>query len=144
GDERALFGVLAGRIEAVRVDDGMDRIVGERLVGDIFGEVPMVLGSGFPVGFRAAEASRVLRIDPPAYHAVAAVDPVVAKSVGALASFPISGPRGLSGLPAATPPPRAIVVGRRWAPACTQLRHFLDRNQVSFQWLQPDETGSEH
>ena len=144
GDERALFGVLAGRIEAVRVEDGIDRIVGERLAGDIFGEVPMVLGSGFPVGFRAAEASRVLRIDPPAYHAIAAVDPVVAKSVGALASFRISGPRGLLGITAAAPPPRAIVVGRRWDPACTQLRHFLDRNQISFQWLQPDETDSEH
>ena len=27
---------------------------------------------------------------------------------------------------------------RRWDPACAQLRHFLDRNQISFLWLQPD------
>src|SRR6516225_8838563 len=74
GDDRALFAVLEGRIEAVK-DTGRDpRIVGERLTGDVFGEVPMVLGTFFPVGFRAAIPSRVLRISPSDYHAVAAVD----------------------------------------------------------------------
>ncbi|HZP72120.1 MAG TPA: FAD-dependent oxidoreductase [Gaiellaceae bacterium] len=138
GDDRALFAVLDGRIEAVRPQDGIDRIVGERLPGDIFGEVPIVLGTVFPVGFRASERSRVLRIEPAAYHAIAAVDPVIAKSVGALASLRMSGPRGLQGLAAETAPPRALVVGARRDPACTQLRHFLDRNQVTFRWLQPE------
>jgi thioredoxin reductase (NADPH) len=138
GDDRALFAVLEGRVEAVRAVDGIDRVVGERLPGDVFGEVPIVLGTVFPVGFRAAVASRVLRIEPAAYHAIAAADPIVAKSIGALASLRMAGPRGLQGLAADAPPPRAILVGQRWDPACTQLRHFLDRNQISFLWLQPD------
>ena len=138
GDDRALFAVLEGRVEAVKAVDGIDRVVGERLPGDIFGEVPIVLGTVFPVGFRAAVASRVLRIEPAAYHALAAADPIVAKSIGALASLRMAGPRGLQGLAAEPPPPRAILVGQRWDPACTQLRHFLDRNQISFLWLQPD------
>jgi thioredoxin reductase (NADPH) len=138
GDDRALFAVLEGRVEAVRTVDGIDRVVGERLPGDVFGEVPIVLGTVFPVGFRAAVASRVLRIEPAAYHAIAAADPIVAKSIGALASLRMAGPRGLQGLAADAPPPRAILVGQRWDPACTQLRHFLDRNQISFLWLQPD------
>src|SRR5258706_11336137 len=58
GDERALFAVLEGRIEAVRAVDGIDRVLGERLPGDLFGEVPITLGTVFPVGFRAAEPSR--------------------------------------------------------------------------------------
>ncbi len=143
GDDRALLAVLDGRIEAVRTEDGVERVVGERLPGDIFGEVPMVLGTVFPVGFRAAEPSRVLRIEPAAYHAIAAVDPIIAKSVGALATLRMTGPRGLQGLAAEAPAPRAIVVGQRSDPACTRLRHFLDRNQVSFQWLQPDAPDSE-
>ena len=138
GDDRALFAVLEGRVEAVKAVDGIDRVVGERLPGDVFGEVPIVLGTVFPVGFRAAVASRVLRIEPAAYHAIAAADPIVAKSIGALASLRMAGPRGLQGLAAEPPPPRAILVGQRWDPACTQLRHFLDRNQISFLWLQPD------
>jgi thioredoxin reductase (NADPH) len=58
GDDRALFGVLAGRIEAVKLADGVERVVGERLPGDVFGEMPIVLGTVFPVGFRAAVESR--------------------------------------------------------------------------------------
>ena len=55
GAERALFALLEGRIEAVQLLDGVERLVGERLPGDIFGEVPITLGTVFPVGFRAAE-----------------------------------------------------------------------------------------
>ena len=137
GEDRALFAVLEGRIEAVKLVDGIERVVGERLPGDVFGEVPIVLGTVFPVGFRATVESRVMRIEPHDYHAVAAVDPIVAKAVGALASLRMTGARGLQGLAAEPPPPRVLVVGGRWEPACAQLRHFLDRNQINFLWLQP-------
>jgi thioredoxin reductase (NADPH) len=142
GDDRALFGVLEGRIEAVKLVDGIERVVGERRPGDVFGEVPIVLGTVFPVGFRAAVGSRVLRIEPHDYHAAAAVHPIVAKVVGGLASLRMSGPRGLQGLAAEPPAPRVILVGQRWDPACAQLRHFLGRNQISSLWLQPDATDA--
>jgi thioredoxin reductase (NADPH) len=138
GGERALFAVLDGRIEAVKLVDGIPRVVGERQVGELFGEVPIVLGTVFPVGFRAAESTRVLRIEPNDYHAVASFQPDVAKEVGRLAAERISGPRGLQGLASEPPPPRAIVVGHRLDPACTELRHFLDRNQITFMWITPD------
>jgi thioredoxin reductase (NADPH) len=138
GDDAALFAVLEGRIEAVKIVDGVDRVVGERLPGDIFGEVPIVLGAPFPVTFRAAERSRVLRIAPADYHAIAAVDPIVPKAVGALAQFRMTGRRGLEGLASEAPSPRVTLVGQRWDPACAQLRHFLHRNQISFSWLQPE------
>src|ERR671936_3081747 len=114
GAERALFAVLEGRIEPTKVVDGIERVLGERRASDIFGEVPITLGTVFPVGFRAAETSRVMRIEAPAYHAVAAVAPEVAKEVGRLASDRMAGPRGLSGIAADPPPPRAIIVGHRW------------------------------
>jgi thioredoxin reductase (NADPH) len=113
-------------------------VVGVRDHGEIFGEVPITLGTVFPVGFRAAVPSRVMRIEPRDYHAVASGSPDVAKEVGRLASHRMSGLRGLQGLAADPPPPRAIVVGHRMDPACTELRHFLDRNQVTFDWLSPD------
>jgi thioredoxin reductase (NADPH) len=138
GGERALFAVLEGRIEAVKLVDGIERVVGERNPGDIFGEVPISLGTMFPVGFRASERSRVMRLEPHDYHAVASVQPDIAKEVGRLASHRMGGSRGLQGLAADPPPPRAIVVGQRWDASCTELRRFLDRNQVSFIWIQPD------
>jgi thioredoxin reductase (NADPH) len=139
GDERALFALLEGHIEAVKLVDGIERVVGERSPGDLFGEVPITLGTVFPVGFRAAEPSRVMRVEPHDYHAVAAVEPSLVKAVGALAADRMSGPGGLSGIAAEPPPPRAIVVGHRWDPPCAELRRFLDLNQVTFTWLQPDE-----
>jgi thioredoxin reductase (NADPH) len=138
GSDRALFAVLDGRIEAVRISDGSERIVGTRQPGDIFGEVPITLGSAFPVGFRAAERSRVLRIEPHDYHALAAIAPNVAIAVGNLASHRIGGSSGLTAITADRPPPRAIVVGERWDAACTELRRFLDRNQITFTWVTPD------
>src|SRR5829696_1614316 len=138
GGERALFAVLDGKIEAVKLVDGIPRVVGERGVGELFGEVPIALGTFFPVGFRAAEQTRVLRIEPNDYHAVASVQPDIAKEVGRLAADRMSGPRGLQGIAAEPPPPRAIVVGHRLDPYCTDLRHFLDRNQISFKWIAPD------
>ena len=135
GEERALFAVLEGRIEAVKATDGIERVVGERHPGDVFGEVPIVLGTVFPVGFRAAEPTRVMRVDPAAYHSISAVAPEIAQKIGQLAAHRMGGSRGLQGLAADPPPPRAIVVGHRWDPDCAALRAFLDRNQVTYRWI---------
>jgi thioredoxin reductase (NADPH) len=138
GDEPALFGLLEGRIEAVKLVDGIERVIGERKPGDVLGEISITLGLPHPAGFRAAEASRAFRIEPNDYHTVAAAVPDVAKRVGLLASNRITGPRGLQSLISESAPPRAIVLGHRWDPACSDLRRFLDRNQIRFKWLQPD------
>ncbi|MGA8485816.1 MAG: FAD-dependent oxidoreductase, partial [Gaiella sp.] len=123
---------------AVKIEDGIETVVGERNPGDVFGEVPITLGTVFPVGFRAAEESRVMRVEPRDYHAVAAVAPDVTLEVGRLAAYRMSGPGGLQGLAAKPPRPRAIVIGHRWDAACTELRRFLDHNQIVYRWLQPD------
>jgi thioredoxin reductase (NADPH) len=138
GSEAALFAVLDGRIEAVQRADGVERVVGGRDTGELFGEVPITLGTVFPVGFRAAVPSRVMRIEPRDYHAIASALPDVAKEVGRLASHRMSGRGGLQGLAADPPAPRAIVVGHRLDPACSELRRFLTRNQVIFEWLSSD------
>ena len=143
GSERALFAVLEGRIEPTRMVDGVVRVLGERHPGDIFGEVPIALGTVFPVSFRAAVDSRVMRIEARDYHAIAAQVPDVGKEVGRLAAHRMSGARGLQGLAADPPPPRAIVIGQQWDNWTAGLRHFLDRNQVSFKWLGPDEPDVE-
>jgi thioredoxin reductase (NADPH) len=95
----------------------------------------VTLGTVFPVGFRASRQSRVMRVEPRDYHAVAASAPAVAKEVGRLAAHRMSGPSGLQGLAESPQPPRAIVLGERWDATCTELRRFLDRNQVTFEWL---------
>jgi thioredoxin reductase (NADPH) len=134
--ERALFALLDGHLEVTKLVDGIERIIGERNPGDIFGEIPITLGTVFPAGFRATKRSRVMRIEPHDYHALLAVEPEVATQVGKLARNRIEG--GLQKLAAEPSEPRAVVVGGRLDPACGELRHFLDRNQISYAWVEPD------
>ena len=82
GDERALFGLLEGRIEVVRRVDGVESMIGERKPGEVFGEMAIAFGMLHPGGFRAAEASRVFRIDLDDYYTLAAAAPEVARGGG--------------------------------------------------------------
>jgi thioredoxin reductase (NADPH) len=138
GDGPALFGVLEGRFEPVGLVDGVERVYGERRPGDVMGEISIVLGMPHPAGFRAVEPSRVFRIEPNDFRSLAAVTPEIGDRVRNLANDRIGGPRGLQSIIAESSPVRAIVLGHRWDGACAELRHFLDRNQVRFTWLQPD------
>lgn len=135
GGEGALFVVISGKIEVVKTFDGVERSLGWRLPGTIFGEVPLSLGSPFPGGYRAAETSRVMRIEVQQYYAVASVAKDVAQKVNALARERLGGLQAI-----ATEPPksRVTLVGHRWDTACSDLRRFLARNQISFDWVTPD------
>ena len=63
GDERALFGILEGRIEVLRFDDGVGSVIAERGPGELFGEMAMAFGLLHPGGWRAKVPTRVFRID---------------------------------------------------------------------------------
>src|SRR6478609_11667844 len=95
GDARALFGVLEGRFEVLRRVDGVESVIGERKPGDVFGEMAIAFGMLHPGGFRAAEASRVFKIELQDYYALAAAAPEVGERVGLLALNRLSGPKGL-------------------------------------------------
>ncbi|HSP97261.1 MAG TPA: FAD-dependent oxidoreductase [Candidatus Dormibacteraeota bacterium] len=135
GGERALFAVLGGKIEVVKTIDGIERRLGFRLPGTIFGEVPIALGTPFPGGYRAVEPSRVMRVDPQQYYAIAAVSPDISLKVSALARERMG---GLQNIAAEPPTPRVTVVGHRWDTACGDVRRFLARNQISLNWVMPD------
>ena len=138
GDARALFGVLEGRFEVIRSVDGVETVIGERRPGEVFGEVSIAFGMLHPGGFRAAEPSRVFRIELDDYHALVAAAPEVGERVGLLALNRMSGAKGLQARASAPVPFRAIVLGPRSDASCSELRRFLDRNQIRFRWLQPD------
>ncbi|CAB3745813.1 FAD-dependent oxidoreductase [Paraburkholderia humisilvae] len=135
GGERALYVVLAGKMEVIKMFDGCERTLGWRVPGTIFGEVPLALSCPFPGGYRAAEPSRVMRVDAQHYYALAAAAPDVALRMGALARERIGGLQGLSAEP---PKPRVLFVGSRWDPACRELNQFLIRNQISGDWITLD------
>jgi thioredoxin reductase (NADPH) len=135
GGEPALFAVLSGKIEVIKTIDGIERSLGWRVPGTIFGEVPIALGAPFPGGYRAALPSRVIRVDLQEYYTIAAASKDVSTRVSALARERIG---GLQSIAAEPHRPRVTLVGHRWDTATTALRRFLARNQISFQWWTPD------
>jgi thioredoxin reductase (NADPH) len=135
GGEGALFAVLSGKIEVVKTFDGVQRTLGFRVPGTIFGEVPIALGTPFPGGYRAIEPSRVMRVDIQQYYAAAAACRSISEKLSALARERLGGLQSITKEPQK---PRATVVGSRFDPACGELRRFLARNQISFRWLMPD------
>ena len=136
GDQRALFAVLSGHLEVEKIFDGVPRVIGNRRRGDVFGEVPITLGSPFPGSYRAVEASRVMRIEAEDYHRTAAAVPDIAVKIGEIARGRIGGLQTIAAEPA---PPRAVLVGAQYDSCCADLRHFLDRNEISFEWLQQED-----
>jgi len=138
GGEPALFAVLSGKIEVVKMIDGIERHLGWRVPGAIFGEVQIALGAPFPGGYRAAEPSRVMRVDLQEYYTIAAASKDVSMKVSALARERIG---GLQSIAAEPHRPRITLVGHQWDIATSSLRRFLARNQISFRWLTPDASG---
>ena len=135
GGERALFAVLTGKIEVVKLVDGIERHLGWREPGAMFGEIPIVFGTVFQGSFRAAEPSRVMRVDARWYFTIAAEAPAISEQLGAIARDRIS---GLQGLAAQPPKSRLTLLGNRWDTHCADLRRFLARNQVTFDWITRD------
>ncbi len=136
GESRALLVVLEGDAEVTKRIGDAERVVGRRLPGELFGEVPLVFGTPFLANLRAATATRVMRIEVRDYHAVSATSPDLSAKVGALARDRIE---GLQDLAADQPAPQATIVGERYDAQCRALRDFLGRNGVSFEWITPDD-----
>jgi thioredoxin reductase (NADPH) len=135
---RALYVVAEGRLDATKFVDGVERPVGVRQPGDLFGEVPVVLNTPFLASLRAAEPSRVVQIEVKDFYTVAAAAPEVAEMVSAAALDRVE---GLQDLAAEASDPEVTVIAPQWDNASYALRQFLQRNSVEFEWLIPEEVG---
>jgi thioredoxin reductase (NADPH) len=136
GDPPALFVVIAGKLELSKTMGGVERAIAIRLPGTVYGEVPMVFGTQMQATARAVESSRVLRMEPRQYHALAAASPEFQVAIGNLALERMGGLRGIAEQP---PKPQVTVVGNRWDKASHELKRFLSRNQILYEWLTLDD-----
>jgi thioredoxin reductase (NADPH) len=136
GEQPALFAVLSGKLEVVKLVDGIERTVGFRTPGKLLGEIPVVYGTQFQSGAKAVEPSRVLRIDVRHYYAAAAAAPELAKAMGELARERLT---GLQGIAAEKKRHQVILAGNRYDPECQALRRFLARNLIDFAAAPPDD-----
>ena len=108
--ERVLFAIVSGKMQVVRLFDGIERTLGWRTTGQIFGEMPIAIGSPFYGSYRASEPSRLMRVEARQSFAIAAASPDVSAKVSALARERIGGMQGHSAEP---PKPLVTMFGAR-------------------------------
>ena len=134
GGEPALFAVLSGKIEVIKTVDGIER----RSAG--------AFPAPFSVKCRSRSARRFRRISRRrtiARHARRASGILHDRGriEGSVAEGERAGARAHRGIAdhcRRPHKPRVTVVGPRWDPATADLRRFLARNQITFDWLSPD------
>jgi thioredoxin reductase (NADPH) len=136
---RALFVLVEGHIEVTKIVDGAERVVGARNPGESFGELPMVLNAPYAVSFRAAEDSRVMRIEAKDFYIIAASSPKIAATVGKAAFERVEGLRDLAATPTQ---PALTVVGPQFDNSTHELRDFLQRNSIDYDWLAPSDPAA--
>jgi thioredoxin reductase (NADPH) len=131
GEVPAFFIVLSGKIIVSKLVGGIERVINTYRPGDYMGEVPLLLGAPALASLRAAEPTRVARLDPNDFHQLIAscanlnaqIMRTMATRVGHLQQVAVE-----------TPVATVKLIGHRFDLACHALRDFLARNRVSFRW----------
>ena len=134
GEVTGFFGLVSGKLEALKGAELDSRRIAVLEQGETFGETPLLLDSPANANVRAMEHSRVLRLDPTDFRELIQSCPALntqivetmTKRVAALQKVALE--RHKVGL---------TIVGPRWHSDCHDVRDFLSRNHVEFFWLDP-------
>jgi thioredoxin reductase (NADPH) len=136
GEGRFLAVVVEGKTELTKLVNGVEQVIGVRLLGELGGEIPMTLGTPLPASMRAVEPSRVLKVTPEVFHTLAAMAPEVSAAVGAAALERMEMLRNATAQPLE---PAMFVIGPRLDPGVHGCDSFLHRNQIRYERLDPDD-----
>ncbi|QIG40416.1 FAD-dependent oxidoreductase [Microbacterium sp. 4R-513] len=139
GDERALFVVVEGVIELTKDINGVERRVGKRRPGELYGEVPVMLSTNLPASCAAMDSARVLKMDFASFFTLAAMAPQVATAVGASAQRRIE---SLKELAAETAKPDLTVIGRSGDATVHEITTFLNRNRLTYRVVDPTDAAA--
>jgi thioredoxin reductase (NADPH) len=124
--------VLSGLVEIVLEVDGEEQVIVQHGAGRFLGELNLLTGLRVFVSARVAETSEVLQIPVEEFRRIIATQPQLSDKI--LATFMVRRNELLTGASSAT-----RVIGSRFSPDVLQLREFLSRTRIPYEWLDPDE-----
>jgi thioredoxin reductase (NADPH) len=134
GELPAFFILLSGRLTVYKSVAGVERAITEYRPGDYGGELPLLLGSPAIASIRAAEPSRVCRLDAADFRELIVACPELNERLLRTMATRIE---GLQQLATEAPLATVTIIGHRYDLACHALRDFLARNHVAFRWYDP-------
>ena len=104
--------------------------------GEYFGEVPLMLNTTAFSGLRALKASRLARIEPSEFHVMITES---SEAAAILAQTLLRRVNYIRDMNSAATFTQATIVGDRYDFICHDMRDFLSRNNLSFEWLDPSD-----
>jgi thioredoxin reductase (NADPH) len=135
GQAAFFYGLLDGGIDVFKSVGGRDLRVSSYKPGDYFGEVPLMLGAPAIASLQATESSRLMRLEPKDFLNLITECRILNGEVSKTMLDRVSRIRKLT---VETPVCAAIVTGHPADPACYELREFLTRNRIPFEWNELD------
>jgi thioredoxin reductase (NADPH) len=133
GEPGAFFALLSGRFAVVKLVGGKPRELAIRGVGGYMGEIPILLETPFFASAQTLVPSRLLRLSAKAFRTLVAQIPALREELTGIIQ------ERILGVEAATlqPDPIPLVIGTADNLACHNMRDFLTRNLVDFDWRDP-------
>jgi thioredoxin reductase (NADPH) len=138
GESSSFWTVLEGEVEVLQR-------YGNELVqlttfepGESFGEMQLVMGTDATADVRALTPTRLMRVDPIDFHVMLSQSPAAQEFVTRTVVRRMS---TRSELFTQRQMSEAAVVGGRFDFSCHDIRDFLSRNQIAFEWLDPEIPG---
>ena len=136
GDPAYFWTLLEGEVERVKTIAGTEVQMTTFDPGEYFGEVPLMLGTETFAAIRTLRPSRLMRTESADFHHLltesADAAAIIAQSLSRRVGF-------ISDAYTAQNPTQATIVGDRLDMACHDVRDFLARNQIAFEWLDPSD-----
>lgn len=134
GQAAAFFVLLDGRLAVMKSLAGTSTQIGSYRPGDFFGELPLLLGSPAVAGLQALQPCRVARFGERDFRELIvqcdAMSSAVMRTMASRVGF-------LQQIGAETRTAAVTIVGSSLDSACHDLRDFLARNRVPYDWLDP-------
>ena len=123
--------VLSGLVEAVLSIDGEEQVIVQHGPGRFLGELNLLTGLRVFVSARVVETSEVLQIPVETFRRIIATQPHLSEKI--LVTFMARRNELLTGA-------RSVnrVIGSQFSPDVLQLREFLSRTRIPYEWLDPD------
>ncbi len=136
GDPPFFWALLSGEVESIKLIAGAEQRISSFDPGEYFGEVPLMLGTSALTSLRATRASRLMRVDPTDFHAMVGES---TKAAATLAQTLVRRVNFIRHAYASADMMQATIVGGQYDFSCHDIREFLSRNQIAFEWLDPED-----
>ncbi len=123
--------VVSGAVDMVVSGRGEEEVVAHHGAGRFLGELNMLTGMRVFVSARVAESGEVIVIPRERLRRLIATDPGLGDTI--LAAFIARRSVLMDGASSTT-----RLIGSRYCPLCLQVREFLSRSRIPYEWLDPD------